>query len=207
MKTILSLLFAALWATANLYAQTESAAGNWKTWFIASGKEYRLPAPSSFGKEIEMVISVQKNIDSATRSQVVYWNAGPPGYRWQQLMNNLWPTDTGRYGALANMLLGAATYDAMIAAWETKYTYKRTRPFVADKRIKVYAIKPESPSYPCEHSVAAGVAVTIVSHFYPDLADSVRKLAEQAMASRVAAGVAWPSDTRAGFELGKKLRP
>jgi len=25
------------------------------------------------------------------------------------------------------------------------------------------------------------------------------------MASRVAAGVAWPSDTRAGFELGKKI--
>jgi hypothetical protein len=103
------------------------------------------------------------------------------------------------------MLLGTATYDAMIAAWETKYAYKRPRPYVQDKRIKVYAIKPESPSYPCEQSVAAGVALIIFTHFYPHLADSVKKLADQAMASRIAAGVAWPSDTKAGFELGKKI--
>ena len=37
------------------------------------------------------------------------------------------------------------------------------------------------------------------------MADSVKKLAEQAMASRIAAGVAFPSDTRAGFDLGKKI--
>jgi hypothetical protein len=65
--------------------------------------------------------------------------------------------------------------------------------------------KPESPSYPCEHSVAAGVAVTLISHFYPALADSAKRMAQQAMASRVAAGVAFPDDTRAGFELGKRI--
>ena len=84
--------------------------------------------------------------------------------------------DTGKYGVLANMLLGTAIYDATIAAWETKYAYKRPRPFAADKRIKAYTLKPESPSYPCEHSVAAGVAVTIFSHFYPAMADSVKHI-------------------------------
>ena len=205
MKKIFLIVIAAAFANTCVKAQTEPAAGKWKTWFITSGKEYRLPAPLSSEKEVDEVISHQKNIDSAARSQVVYWNAGAPGYRWQQLMNNLWPMDTGRYGALANMLLGTATYDAMIAAWETKYTYKRPRPYAADKRIKVYTIKPESPSFPCELSVAAGVAVTIFTHFYPDLTDSVKKLAAQAMASRVTAGVAYPSDTKAGFELGKKI--
>jgi hypothetical protein len=66
-------------------------------------------------------------------------------------------------------------------------------------------IKPESSSYPCEYSVAAGVAATIISHFFPFMADSVNRLAHQAMASRVAAGAAFPSDTRAGFELGKRI--
>jgi membrane-associated phospholipid phosphatase len=103
------------------------------------------------------------------------------------------------------MLLGTATYDATIAAWETKYAYKRPRPFVADSKIKVYILKPESPSYPCEHSVAAGVAVTIISKFYPKLADSVNRMAQQLMTSRIAAGVAFPSDTKAGFELGKRI--
>ena len=73
------------------------------------------------------------------------------------------------------MLLGTAIYDATIAAWDTKYAYKRPRPFIADKRIKAYTLKPESPSYPCEHSVAAGVAVAIIAHFFPTLADSVNR--------------------------------
>ena len=167
MKKILSILSAALLALLILHAQTEPAAGNWKTWFITSGKDYRLPAPSSYKDEIAEVISRQSKLDSAARHHINYWNAGAPGYRWQEMMNKLWTIDTGKYGVLANMLLGTATYDATIAAWETKYAYKRPRPFTADKRIKAYTLKPESPSYPCEHSVAAGVAVAIFSHFYP----------------------------------------
>ena len=109
--------------------------------------------------------------------------------------------DTTNNGVLilANMLLNVAIYDATIVAWDTKYAYNRPRPFVADKHMKCYAPKPESPSYPCEYSVAAGVAVTIISHFYPSMADSVNRMAQQLMASRIAAGVAFPSDTRAGF--------
>jgi len=188
-----------------LQAQVEPEAGNWKTWFITSGKDYRLPTPSSYKNEISEVLARQKNLDAKTKQQIIFWNAGSPGYHWQEMMNKLWAVDTGRYGALANMLLGAATYDATIAAWDTKYAYKRPRPFVADNKIKIYTVKPESPSFPCENSVAAGVAVTIFSHFYPAMADSVKRLAQQQMDSRVAAGVAFPSDTRAGFELGKKI--
>jgi len=106
---------------------------------------------------------------------------------------------------LANMLLKVAIYDATVAAWNTKYAYNRPRPFAADKRIKCFALKPESPSYPCEYSVAAGVAVTIISHFYPSWSDSINQLAQQQMKSRVAAGLAFPDDTRAGFELGKTI--
>jgi len=188
-----------------LQAQVEPEAGNWKTWFITSGKDYRLPGPSSYKNEIHEVLERQKNLDAKTKQQIIFWNAGSPGYHWQEMMNKLWAVDTGRYGALANMLLGAATYDATIAAWDTKYAYKRPRPFVADNKIKIYTVKPESPSFPCENSVAAGVAVTIFSHFYPAMADSVKRLAQQQMDSRIAAGVAFPRDTRAGFELGKKI--
>jgi hypothetical protein len=111
-------------------AQTESSAGNWKTWFISSGKEYRLPPPSSYKDEIAQVISTQKNLDSAGWQQIQYWNEGAPGYHWQNMMMQLWTVDTGRYGALANMLLGTAIYDATIAGWDTKYSYKRPRPLL-----------------------------------------------------------------------------
>ena len=200
-----SLILVAFLIVAQLEAQVEPGAGTWKTWFISSAKDYRLPAPASYKNEIAGVLDKQKKLDAKTKQQIIFWNAGAPGYRWQDMMNKLWAVDTGRYGALANMLLGTATYDATIAAWDTKYAYKRPRPFVADNRIKVYTIKPESPSYPCEYSVAAGVAVTIFTHFYPALADSVKKLADQLIDSRIAAGVAFPSDARAGFELGKRI--
>lgn len=205
MKKILSILIAVLFITVQLQAQTEPNAGNWKTWFITSGKAYRLQAPSSYKNEIAQVLSAQRNLDEAGMQQILYWNTGAPGFRWQDMMSKLWTVDTGRYGVLAGMLLATATYDATIAAWDTKYAYKRSRPYVADSRIKLYIPKPESPSYPCEHSIAAGVAVTIISHFYPALTDSVNRMAQQVMASRVAAGAVFPSDTRAGFELGKKI--
>jgi membrane-associated phospholipid phosphatase len=200
-----SIIIAVFLIVVQLHAQIEPAAGTWKTWFITSGKDYRLPAPSPYRNEIAEVLSRQQNLDATDRQQIIFWNAGAPGYRWQEMMNKLWAVDTGRYAILANMLLGTAIYDATLAAWDTKYAYKRPRPFTADSRIKVYTVKPESPSYPCEHSIAAGVAVTIFSKFFPKLADSVSRMAQQLMDSRIAAGVAFPSDTRAGFDLGKRI--
>src|SRR5688572_4732553 len=205
MKKLISFMVVIALITSQLQAQVEPAAGTWKTWFITSGKDHRLPVPASYKNEIAEVLAKQKNMDAAAMQQVIYWNAGSPGYRWQEMMNKMWAVDTGRYGALANLLLGTATYDATIAAWDTKYAHKRIRPFAADNRIKVYTLKPESPSYPCEYSVAAGVAATIIAHFYPAMADSVKKLAQQLMDSRIAAGVAFPSDASAGSDLGKRI--
>ena len=179
MRQSLFILTAISFIALHSYSQIEPEAGNWKTWFITSGKEYRLHAPLSDREEIAEVLSKQQKLDSAGLQQILYWNAGAPGYRWYDMMNKLWMTDTSLKGVLSNMLLGTSIYDATIAAWNTKYTYKRPRPFITDRRIKTYVPKPESPSYPCEHSVAAGVAVTIIGHFYPAMADSVKRLAQQ----------------------------
>jgi membrane-associated phospholipid phosphatase len=201
-----SILLLKLLLIANLMqAQTEPAAGNWKTWFISSGKDYRLPAPASYKNQINDVLAQQKQIDAEAMRQITYWNTGAPGYHWQTLMSGIWMTDYNSHSILAYMLLSVATYDATIAAWDTKYAYKRPRPFAADPRIKVIGLKPESPSYPCEHSVAAGVASAIFTKYFPKLADSVNRMAQRMMASRVAAGLAFPDDTKAGFELGKRI--
>jgi hypothetical protein len=205
MKKLTTFLFLLLLATTSLLAQLEPNAGNWKTWFIASGKDYRLQQPPSYKQEIAAVIAAQQHLDSAAKQQILFWNAGAPNLRWQEMMGKLWTVDTSKNGALANMLLGVAIYDATIAAWNTKYAYKRPRPYEADAKIKLYAPKMESPAYPCEYSVAAGVAVTIISHFYPYLKDSVSHMADRLMRSRVDAGTAFPSDTKAGFELGKRI--
>jgi membrane-associated phospholipid phosphatase len=205
MKKILAIFAVFIFIACCLHAQVESKAGNWRTWFITAGRDYRLAPPSSYKDEIAEVVSRQYKLDSAGLQQILYWNAGAPGYRWQEMISKLWVTDTSYRGALANMLVGVGIYDATVAGWDTKYAYQRPRPFAADSRVKAYVVKPESPSYPCEYSIAAGVAATIISHFFPSMTDSVNRLAQQVMASRIAAGTAFPSDTRAGFELGRKI--
>ena len=67
-----SIIIAVLLIVAQLQAQVEPAAGNWKTWFITSGKDYRLPAPSSYKNEIAEVLSRQQNLDAAAKQQIIY---------------------------------------------------------------------------------------------------------------------------------------
>ncbi len=73
----------------SLQAQVEPGAGNWKTWFIQSGKEYRLAKPSSYKEEIAQVLSRQQKLDAADWQQILYWNAGAPGYHWEEMMGKL----------------------------------------------------------------------------------------------------------------------
>src|SRR5215510_1252253 len=102
MKKILLLIVMTLFfVAAKLHAQTEPAAGNWKTWFISSGKDYRLPAPASYKNEIAEIISKQKNLNPTELQQILYWNTTAPGHHWQTMMMNMWTVDTGRYVALA----------------------------------------------------------------------------------------------------------
>src|SRR5688500_19071923 len=115
MKKHLIILVTLITFFTQLQSQTNESAGNWKTWFISSGKDYRLPPPSSNKKEVEQVIALQEALDSAGRHQILYWNAGAPGYRWQSMVYRLWMSDTSfngaASGALANMLLSVGMYD------------------------------------------------------------------------------------------------
>ncbi len=204
MKKNLSILFVFIFSL-NGFAQVEPTAGKWPTWFIPTVKEYWVKPLSDVSSEKSQVIRMQQSIDPSMLQQIQYWNAGSPGYRWMNMMAGLWMSGAGNNGALANMLLSVATYDATVAAWDIKYAVNRPRPFESDKRIKAYVPDPHSPSYPCEHAVTAGVAVTIIAHFFPDMADSVRKLSQQMIEARIASGVAYPSDTKDGFALGQRI--
>jgi hypothetical protein len=45
----------------------------------------------------------------------------------------------------------------------------------------------------------------MLGYLYPDKADSILEVARQVGRSRVAAGVQYPSDVKAGFELGVRV--
>jgi hypothetical protein len=74
-----------------------------------------------------------------------------------------------------------------------------------DATVQPALPNPSSPSYASEHAVVAGPASSILVHLIPDQADTFPVDAEQAGQSRLVAGVAFPSDVKAGLALGQAV--
>src|SRR5207247_4517830 len=145
--------------------------------------------------------------DAATLERIRYWDFWSPAHRWNELL-----TDTrvaqnlfSPHGLRAFAMLNVAIYDALIAAWDSKYAYNRRRPGEAAPRLATALPTPRSPSYPCEHSVAAGAGSAVLGHLFPKEAQRFTEAAEEESRSRVLAGVVYPSDARAGLELGQAV--
>ncbi len=211
MKKILSLVIIAVIAHACSNPQTvnlsiEPNAGQWKPWVLPSAGEFKIPPPpegDAEKDEIKELISLQKNPDSTRLQEMHYWNAGPPSYRWQAAADDL--IDTTQYFLRVYALLNVAIYDATLAAWNAKYEYNRLRPSPTQDGIKYLIAPPQTPSYPCEHSVTAGAGATMLAYLFPAKADSILAAAKKIGESRVLAGVQYPSDVKEGFELGVKV--
>ena len=208
-KLVLFVLGASMMA-GTLMAQVEPNAGNWKTWVISSGSTYRLPAPPDTeitATELGWVKDCISRRDAAALTAIHYWDAGSPGYRWMQLaqqsvVNAGLPTPL-QTRALA--LVAAAISDAMVAAWDSKYTYNRAHPSEVDSTVAPVLAVPKSPSHPSEHAVAAGAAAAVLEYLFPDQTTKLEAMAEEAAASRVTAGVAFPSDVFSGLDLGQNV--
>jgi membrane-associated phospholipid phosphatase len=147
--------------------------------------------------------------DAAVLERIRYWDFSSPAYRWNEML-----TDTavaqnfgagGGLGIRAFAMLNVTIYDALIAAWDSKYAYNRRRPGETDRKLASALPAPRSPSYPCEYSVAAGAGSAVLSQLFPTEAKRFAEAAEEAARSRVIAGVVYPSDTRAGLDLGRAV--
>jgi membrane-associated phospholipid phosphatase len=192
--------------------QIEPNAGSWKTWVISSGKDFRVPPPpdaAATAAELAWLKTLTQEKDLTIAEQVRFWNAGPPSYRWLDVVTNrlLDPTQTtiGAYPNRAYLYVSLAIYDATIAAWESKYTYNRKRPSELDSGITPRVAVPRSPSYPSDYAATAFAAADVLSYFNPGEADLFRSLAEEAARSRLYAGVEFLSDSNAGIELGHRV--
>ncbi|CAN5778886.1 hypothetical protein BH24CHL3_BH24CHL3_00290 [soil metagenome] len=186
----------------------EPDAGSWTTWVLTSGDQLRPDAPPDDAASAAELKELEgATMTGADRARIVYWDAGSPGYRWNEiamqhtLRMGFGPGDA--YRTLA--LLNAAIYDATIAAWDAKYAYNRPRPASLDATIETAIPTPTSPSYPSEHAATAGVAAAVLSYLFPDSANTFASLAAEAAASRVNAGVEFSSDSVAGMTLGQQV--
>jgi membrane-associated phospholipid phosphatase len=185
----------------------EPAAGTWKTFVLSSQSELRLPPPPDAGAtavEIRELQALKTQRKANVLDQISYWDAGAPGYRWNEIAMS-WGLKRGiGLGALIP-LLNVAIYDATIAAWNSKYAFNRPRQVEIDPSLAPAVATPNSPSYPSEHAAAAGAAAAILGYVMPQDAQFFADKAEEAASSRVSAGVQYPSDVKAGLELGRAV--
>jgi len=170
----------------------------------------RLPPPpdaAATSAELEQLRGRAAPRDEAAQERIRYWSFASPSYRWNEMLIDISADRPIGGGGAQRMfaMLNVALHDAMIAAWDSKYAYNRPRPGDLDARFASALPASRSPSYPCEHSVAAGAAAAVIAHLYPAEAQRVSSAADEASRSRVMAGAAFPSDAKAGLELGRAV--
>jgi len=153
-------------------AQIEPTAGSWQTWVLSSGSQLRLqppPGQQDSKEEIEILLNLVAQRDPSGLDLIKFWEAGSPSYRWNQIAGaeiSKFNLNTPR-GERVLALVHVAIYDAMVAAWDSKYFYNRPRPSDLDKKLSTVIPNPDSPSYPSEHAVAAGAASKVLAYLFP----------------------------------------
>jgi len=65
---------------------------------------------------------------------------------------------------------------------------------------------PNFPSYPSNHSTFSAARSEVLAYLFPEHADFVRALAQEAGQSRIWDGIHFPMDNVAGLQLGKWFR-
>lgn len=193
---------------ASTQALVEPQAGTWKTWVLESGDQFRLDAPpdaAATTAEIAQLMEMAGKRDEAALNQITYWNAGPPAYRWNQIGQNAFAGKALPLAPRHWALLNVAIYDATIAAWDSKYAYNRPRPSEVDASLTTVIPNPASPSYPSEFAVTAGAASAVLAYIFPDDAQMYMDMAQEAVNSRLIAGIEFPSDAEAGMKLGQQV--
>ena len=88
--------------------------------------------------------------------------------------------------------------DGFICCWDAKYTYWTERPITADPTLDVLIPTPPFPSYTSGHSTISTAAATVLGHLFPADQDALLARADEAIRSRLWAGIHFPIDVEMG---------
>ncbi|MDF3016714.1 MAG: PA-phosphatase, partial [Thermomicrobiales bacterium] len=73
---------------ASAEAMIEPEAGSWKTWILESGDQLRPEAPpdeTATQEELGKLRDMVADRDAVALDRISYWDAGSPGYRWNEI--------------------------------------------------------------------------------------------------------------------------
>jgi membrane-associated phospholipid phosphatase len=191
-------------------------ATTWKPFLLAAPSEFR-PAPPPACDSLQMVAEVALVRDTprspaafATNSRAMYWQS-PEGINfWQYVWANKWlfedrldqnPPRLAR----AYALMAASFFDTFMASQDGKYAYWYIRPSQLDTSIVPLFPVPNHPSYPSNHAVFSSSRAEILAYLFPQRADFIRAVGQEAGNSRIWAGIHYPIDLVSGNQLGQSV--
>lgn len=188
---------------------------------------------AEYQAELTDLKSKSASLSQEQQEAVVYWGTGAV-YRWNEIARELaarynvppasnadgkypvpdaanpladprFPFANPPYTARALAYLSVAQYDALVAAWNYKYKYKRLAPSKVDASVRVALPTSALPSYPSEDAVVAAASYTVLKAMFPGEVPFLdAKLAEHKN-SRLWAGMNVMSDLTAGADLGSQV--
>ncbi|PQV65168.1 PAP2 superfamily protein [Abditibacterium utsteinense] len=190
---------------------SETTAGRWKPFLIDAASVADSGVPLGVGSaseraELDTLLALQNARTPAQIAQVGFWNAGA-SLRWNAIARDLVTSHNTAPPVAARLYayLSIAQYDALVAAYRSKYRYNRLAPAQRDARLKPLIEAPADPSYPAEHATVAAASTEILKFFYPSEGASLDAKENEDEQSRLVAGVNYPSDLTAGETLGRAV--
>jgi PAP2 superfamily len=188
---------------------------------------------SEYQAELLALKDAGKNLSSENKKAIEYWGAGAV-YRWHEIgrlmaaryniapeadANGFYPIPniltpqsypkfpfaSPPYSSRACAYLAVVQYDALVAAWNYKYKYKRNAPYKYDTSIQTALPMTDLPSYPSEDAVVAAASFKALSTLYPCEIEFLTAKLEESKNVRLWAGMNVKSDIDAGEALGKAI--
>lgn len=180
-----------------------------RPFFLTSGSELRSPPPPTFGSPefLAALAEVRAVSDSRTAEQLAIAQKWAPfsGVLFNEIAADLIvkhrrsEIEAARIFAYAN----AAAFDAIIACFDTKFTYWFIRPPQADPAITTPIGLPNHPSYPSAHSCETGAWEAVLADAFPSERPALAAYAQEASISRLYAGIHYRFDLEAGEAIGR----
>jgi hypothetical protein len=142
--------------------------------------------------------------------KALYWHtfyaAYPLWYEWagQRIFEYKLDSNPPR-AARVYALMSVASYDAIIACFDSKYAYWAARPAMLDPTIKPLFPNPSHPSYPSAHGCNTGSTAAVLAYLFPKEGKAVEAMADEAAMSRMWAGIHFRSDDEDGLLLGREV--
>lgn len=185
-------------------------------WFMTSVSQFR-PAPPpaylspGFKADLAQVVAIGAARTPEQVASANYWAFGggshmPTGY-WNEVAAT-YVAEAGsdeREAARVFGVMGAAVFDALIAAFEAKYHYWTLRPHHANAALTTVFPVPNYPAYPSGHGSLSAAAARVLTHFFPERADELEALRQEAAMSRVIAGIHYVFDMTAARDLAEQV--